>query len=112
MRGMLTHRFSAASSDEWATSFSFHHEFAPAAAICELSLTSASETDDQAGTNLGFLDYTYVDPDGTPRGVPVDYGSRVSAVGHDRMISVEWYIRIFRVNSAGLLNVFFWDSVH
>ena len=66
MNGMLTHRFSGWSSEDLAVSHSFHHEFAPAAALCELSLTSASENDDQAGTNLGFLSYTYTDSDGTP----------------------------------------------
>jgi hypothetical protein len=109
---MLTHHFSAASSDEWATSVSFHHEFPAAAAICELSLTSTSESDDQAGTNLGFLDYTFVDSDGQLKAVGVPFGSRLPVVGHDQMVSVEWYMRIYRVASVGLLNVFFWDSVH
>jgi hypothetical protein len=27
------------------------------------------------------------------------------------MTRVDWYMRIYKVNSAGLLNVFFWDSV-
>ena len=53
MNGMLTHRFSGWSSEDLAISHSFHHEFAPAAALCEFSLTPASENDDQAGTNLG-----------------------------------------------------------
>jgi hypothetical protein len=111
VNGMLTHRFSGWSRDEFAVSHSFHHEFAPAAALCELSLTSASENDDQAGTNLGFLSYTYTDPDGTPHEVPIDFGSRVSVVAHNRMTRVDWYMRIYKVDSAGLLNVFFWDSV-
>jgi hypothetical protein len=43
--------------------------------------------------------------------VPIDYGSRVSVVAHNRMTRVDWYMRIYRINSAGLLNIFFWDSV-
>jgi hypothetical protein len=111
MNGMLTHRFSGWSTEDLAVTHSFHHEFAPAAALCELCLTSASERDDQAGTNLGFLAYTYTDPDGTPHEVPIDYASRVSVVAHDRMTRVDWYMRIYEVDSAGLLNIFFWDSV-
>ncbi|HMI28520.1 MAG TPA: hypothetical protein VK490_02365 [Gaiellaceae bacterium] len=111
MNGMLTHRFSGRSDEDFAVSQSFHHEFAPAGALCELSITSASENDDQAGTNLGFVSYTYTDPDGTPHEVPIDFGSRRSVVAHDRMIRVEWYMRIYRVDSAGLFNVFFWDHV-
>jgi hypothetical protein len=101
VNGMLTHRFSGWSRDEFAVSHSFHHEFAPAAALCELSLTSASENDDQAGTNLGFLSYTYTDPDGTPHEVPIDFGSRVSVVAHNRMTRVDWYMRIYRSTRRG-----------
>jgi hypothetical protein len=32
-------------------------------------------------------------------------------VGHDRMTRVEWYLRIFEVDSTGLLNIYFWPSV-
>jgi hypothetical protein len=108
---MLTHRFSASSDDEWAQSFSFHHEFAPAAALCELSLTAVRENDDQAGSDLGFVSYTYTDGDGTPHDVAIDWASRTSVVAHDRMTRVEWYLRIYSTDSAGLFNVFFWDRV-
>jgi hypothetical protein len=111
MRGMLTHRFWGWSTEDFAVSHSFHHEFAPSAALCELCITSANELEDRAGTNLGFLSYTYADPDGTPYEVPIDFGSRTSVVAHDRMIRVEWYMRIHGVDAAGLLNIFFWDSV-
>ena len=59
MRGMLTHRFSAASDDDLAVWHSFHLEFAAAPALCELSLTSYRENDDKAGADLGFFAYTY-----------------------------------------------------
>jgi hypothetical protein len=108
---MLTHRFSASSDDEWAQSFSFHHEFAPAAALCELSLTAVRENDDQAGSDLGFVSYTYTDGDGTPHDMAIDWASRTSVVAHDRMTRVEWYLRIYSTDSAGLFNVFFWDRV-
>ena len=111
MNGMLTHRFWGRSDEDLAVSHSFHLEFAPAAALCELSLTSASENDDQAGTNLGFLSYTYTDPDGTPHEVQIDWAGRVSAVAHDRMTRVDWYLRTIATDAAGLLNVFFWDRV-
>ena len=55
---------------------SFHLEFPPAAALCELSLTAANESDDQAGASVGFLSYTYVDLDGTPHEVPLDWADR------------------------------------
>ena len=108
---MATHTFHASSGDDWAQSFSFSHDFPAAGAICELSITAANELDDQAGTSLGFLSYTYEDPDGTPHDVSIDYGSRRSAIGHDRMIRVDWYLRIYEADSAGLLNIFFWESV-
>ena len=108
---MATHSFSGRATDDWAVSHSFHHEFAPSAAICELSLTSANESDDEAGTTVGFLSYTYADPDGTPHEVPIDYGSRRAVVGHDRMIRVDWYLRTYSVDAAGLLNIFLWDFV-
>ena len=57
------------------------------------------------------LSYTYTDPDGTPHEVSIDYSSRVSVVAHNRMTRVDWYMRIYKVDSAGLLNVFFWDNV-
>ncbi|MEO7981470.1 MAG: hypothetical protein ABI807_11355 [Sporichthyaceae bacterium] len=111
MDGMLTHRFSGWTDSDLAVSHSFHHEFAPHAAICELSLTSVNEWGDQAGTNLGFTSYTYVDADGTPHQVDLDWAARRANVGHDRMTRVEWYMRIFEVDSAGLLNIYFWPSV-
>jgi hypothetical protein len=111
MDGMLTHHFAMSTDSDIAVSHSFSHEFAPHAAICELSLNSITEWADQAGTNLGFVSYTYVDPDGTPHDVTIDYGDRRPNVGHDAMIRVEWYMRIFEVDAAGLLNIFFWPSV-
>jgi hypothetical protein len=112
MNGMLTHRFSGWSTEDFAVSHSFHHEFAPAAALCELCLTSASERDDRAGVNLGFISLTYTDPDGTPHEVSFDYAARRSVVAHNRMTRVDWYMRIYGIDAAGLLNIFFWDSVY
>jgi hypothetical protein len=111
MRGMLTHRFSAASDDDLAVWHSFHLEFAAAPALCELCLTSYRENDDQAGADLGFFAYTYTDLDGTPHEVQIDWAGRVSAVAHDRMTRVDWYLRTIATDAAGLLNVFFWDRV-
>ena len=111
MNGMLFHTFSGGSDDDFAVTHSYHAEFPAAAAICELNLTSANENDDQAGASVGFLSYTYTDPDGSPHDVPIDYGSRRSVVAHDRMIRVDWYLRTYSVDASGLLNIFFWDSV-
>ena len=114
MNGMLTHRFSGWSSEDLAVSHSFHHEFCAGGRPVRALLDGGDDTiltGTLIGTNLGFLSYTYTDPDGTPHEVPIDYGSRVSVVAHNRMTRVDWYMRIYKVNSAGLLNVFFWDSV-
>lgn len=111
MLGMFTSSFSGWSTGEFAVSHSFHHEFAPTAIICELSLTSASESDDTAGVDLGFLSFTFVDPDLTPHEVSKDYGARVSHLGHDGMTRVDWYMKVYNINAAGLLNAFFWPSV-
>jgi hypothetical protein len=108
--GMRVQQFSGAGGD-WADSHTYHLEFPPAAAICELSLTAANENDDQAGASVGFLSYTYVDPDGTPHEVPVDWASRRSVIAHERMTRVDWYLRVYNVDAAGLLNVFFWERV-
>jgi hypothetical protein len=108
---MATHSFAARSSDEWAQSVSFQHEFPASAAICELSLTSVNETDDQAGTTAGFLSYTHLEADAHPHDVPINFGDRRAVVGHDQMIRVEWYLRIYSADSKGLLNIFFWDHV-
>jgi hypothetical protein len=77
----------------------------------ELCLTSASENDDNAGTNLGFTSFTFVDAAGLPQDVPLDFGSRIANIGHDRLIRAEWYLRIYNVRAMGLFNAFFWDSV-
>jgi hypothetical protein len=111
MRGMLVRSFSASASDDFAASYSFHHEFAVHAAICELSITTVNENDDQAGSSLGFLAYTFVDQDGTPQGVSINPASRTPVVGDDRMISVDWFMRIYKADAVGLFNAFFWDSV-
>ena len=111
MRGMMTRHFSGWSTGDFAVSHSYHLDLAPAAVICELSLTSANENADQAGSSVGFLSYTFTDPDGTPHEVPIPFGDRLSVIGHNRIIRVDWYLRIYGVNAAGLLNVFVWDSV-
>ena len=111
MNGMATHRFGGSTDSDLAVSGSFHHEFAPTSMICELCLTSASENDDNSGTNLGFTSFTFVDPDGSPHNVPIDFGARNANIGHDRLIRAEWYMRIYNVNARGLFNAFFWDSV-
>ncbi len=111
MNGMATHRFGGRTDSDLAVSGSFHHEFAPTNMICELCLTSASENDDNSGADLGFTSYTYVDPDGTPHDVAIPYAARIANIGHDRLIRVEWYMRIYNVNAMGLFNAFFWDSV-
>jgi len=110
MLGMRAQQFSATGGD-WADAQTFHLEFPPAAALCELSLTSANESDDQAGATVGFLSYTFVDPDGTPHEVPIDWGSRRSVIAHDRMTRVDWYLRVYNVSAAGMLNIFFWERV-
>jgi hypothetical protein len=111
MLGMFTSGFSGESTGEFAVSHSFHHEFAPSAIICELNLTSASESADTAGADLGFLSFTFVDPDLTPHDVAIDFGSRTAHVGHNGMTRVDWYMRIYNINAAGLFNAFFWPSV-
>jgi hypothetical protein len=111
IRGMLAYGFSASASEDFATSYSFHHEFAVHAAICEVSIATANENDDQAGTSLGFLAYTFVDPDDTLNSASISPASRTPVVGHNRMISVAWFMRIYKTDAVGLFNAFFWDSV-
>ena len=105
MNGMLTHRFSGWSSEDLAFSHSFHHEFAPGGRPVRVLLDPGeSRNDDQAGTpqDLGFFCYTYTDPDGTPHEIPIDYGSRVSVVAHNRITRVlTGTLRIYKATRRG-----------
>ena len=82
MLGMRAQQFSG-SGEDWAEMHTFHLEFPAAAALCELSLTAANESDDQAGASVGFLSYTYVDADGTSHEIPVDWADRRCVIAHD-----------------------------
>jgi hypothetical protein len=111
MNGMFVTGFGASTDSDWAQSVSFHHEFEPTSMICELTLSTVNENDDNAGSTLGFVSFTYEDDDGTPHEVDIDYGSAQASIGHNRLRRCEWYLRIFNVHARGLFNAFFWDSV-
>lgn len=111
MLGMFASNFRGWSTDDLAVSHSFRHEFAPTAIICELSLTSASESADTAGADLGFISFTHVDSDLTPHDVAIDWNSRTSCIGHDGITRVDWYMRIYNIRAVGLFNAFFWSMV-
>lgn len=110
MDGMLVSGFGVTTDSDIAVSQSFHHEFAPTNMICELSLSSASENDDEAGTNLGFTSFTFVDERGNPQEMQIDFGERRAHIGHNNITRVEWYMRVYNVSSKGLFNAFFWSG--
>jgi hypothetical protein len=107
---MKTFRFSSSTSDDLAQFRSFHFDFPPCAAIAEVSLTGIDENDDNSGATVGFISFTFLDDDGRPQEVRLDLGARLPVVGHNRLIRVDFFMRLWIARASGLLNVFIWPD--
>jgi len=110
MIGMKAIGFSAETDDDVARFNGFHLDLPPVSAICQVAITGIDEFDDESGATVGFTSITFLDERGQPQQQMFDVGLRRSHVGHNRLIRVDFFVRLWSCRASGLLNVFIWPD--
>jgi len=96
-------------------SASWHYELAPKSTLAQLSLTSYFEFDDETKVDLGFTSCQFIDSNGVQRTDSFPDIDLIDGVvhkfGRNKLVRVDWEMRVRDVHASWLLNLFYWDHV-
>jgi len=96
-------------------SASWHYELSPKSTLAQLTLADHYEFDDETKVDLGFTSCEFIDGDGVQHkdSFPdIDQiGGVVHKFGRNKLVRVDWEMRVYDVYSTWLLNLFYWNNV-